>query len=230
MRRTISRTTMIQFTNVEFTYPDQAFAMSIPELSIRNGEHVAVVGPSGSGKTTLLALVAGALTPQSGSVTCGERNLSQLDESARRRFRLEHVGMVFQEFALLEYLSVRDNVLLPYRLGALKVSEDSRDRAEELARSVGLDKHLDRYPQKLSFGERQRVAICRALVTSPSIVLADEPTGNLDDTTTDEVMTILINSVRQSSATLIMVTHNRRLLDRFDRTIDVTQFAVATHA
>jgi putative ABC transport system ATP-binding protein len=220
---------MIQFANVEFTYPDQAFTLSIHDLSIDDGEQVAIVGPSGSGKTTLVNLAAGTLVPQQGSIISCDTKLIGLDDAARRRFRLERIGMVFQEFALLDYLSVRDNILLPYRLGALKMSGDARVRAEELAQGVGVSRQLDRYPRQLSFGERQRVAICRALVTSPAIVIADEPTGNLDAATTKEVMTILADRVKQSAATLIMVTHNLELIDRFDRTIDVTQFAVATH-
>ena len=122
---------------------------------------------------------------------------------------------------------MRDNILLPYRLGALAMPADANERADKLAQSVGLDRHLKRHPQQLSFGERQRVAICRALVTAPSLVLADEPTGNLDAATTNEVMTILANCVKASKATLIMVTHNTELMDRFDRMIDVTQFEAA---
>ncbi|HNO80024.1 MAG TPA: ABC transporter ATP-binding protein [Phycisphaerae bacterium] len=218
---------MVQFTNVEFAYPDHAFAMSIPGLSVDDGQHVAIIGPSGSGKSTLVNLIAGALVPQKGSITTCNTKLTGLDDAARRRFRLKHIGMVFQEFALLDYLNVRDNILLPYRLGALAMPADASERADKLAQSVGLDRHLKRHPQQLSFGERQRVAICRALVTAPSLVLADEPTGNLDAATTNEVMTILANCVKASNATLIMVTHNTELMDRFDRTIDVTQFEAA---
>ncbi len=220
---------MVQFTDVEFTYPDRAFAVSIPELAVDDGQHVAIVGPSGSGKSTLVNLIAGALIPQKGSITTCDTKLTGLDDAARRRFRLKRIGMVFQEFSLLEYLNVRDNILLPFRLGALTMPSDANDRADQLAQSVGLDRHLTRYPRQLSFGERQRIAICRALITSPSIVLADEPTGNLDAATTNEVMAILTDRAKASKATLIMVTHNIELLNRFDRTIDVTQFATAAH-
>ncbi len=218
---------MIQFTNVEFTYPDHTFGLTIQNLSIIDGERVAIVGPSGSGKTTLVKLMSGALIQQRGTIISCDTKLTNLNDRALRQFRLKRIGFVFQEFALLDYLNVRDNILLPCRLGAEPMSPEARDRAEALARSVGLHRHLDRYPQKLSFGERQRVAICRAIVTSPSIVLADEPTGNLDGTTADEVISILDDCVQQSGATLIVVTHNLELTNRFDRTIDVSEFAAA---
>ncbi len=220
---------MIQFTNVEFTYPNHRFSLSVPDLTIEEGERVAVVGPSGSGKTTLVNLISGELTQQRGTIISCNTKLTDLRDDARRQFRLNRIGFVFQEFALLEYLTVRDNILLPFRLGARELIQADCDRAEELAGSLGIDRHLDRYPRELSFGERQRIAICRAIVTPPSIVLADEPTGNLDGETANEVISILVENVKRSGATLIVVTHNLQLTSRFDRTIDVGAF-VAAHA
>lgn len=220
---------MIHFSDVHFSYGDQTFGLTVGDLRVDAGERVAIVGPSGSGKTTLVNLASGVLVPQSGSITTNALQLTACDESRRRRFRLCNIGFVFQEFALLDYLSVRDNIRLPFLLGADSHAPTARDeQVAQLADSVGLGRFLDRYPRHLSFGERQRVAICRALIASPKIVVADEPTGNLDPTRSTEVLQILNDHVKQSGATLLMVTHNMGLLDQFDRTIDVTDFAQVT--
>lgn len=216
---------MIDISGLKFRYSDGDFALSIPELSISGSEQVAVVGPSGSGKTTLLNLVAGVVKPQGGRIRIGDAEISALDDSALRRFRIENIGLVFQEFELLEYLSVIDNVLLPYRINsAMRLSQDVRNRAAGLLVDVGLGDKLERFPDQLSQGEKQRTAVCRALLGQPSLLLADEPTGNLDPSNKGRVLDILIDYARTNGATLVTVTHDRDLLPRFGRVIDFNDF------
>ena len=215
---------MVQLTDLHFHYGDAGdagFALRIDELRVAPAESVALVGPSGSGKTTLLHLVAGILAPDAGTVRVDGRDLGALDAAARRAFRVQRVGLVFQEFELLEYLSVLDNVLLPYRIHpALRLDAAVRERAEAMARRLGIGDKLSRLPAKLSHGERQRAAVCRALVTQPPLLLADEPTGNLDPGNRDRVLDILLDCADETGATLLTVTHDRDLLERFGRVLD----------
>jgi putative ABC transport system ATP-binding protein len=171
---------MIQISELKFSYPEGGFHLDIDALAIQRGETAAVIGASGTGKTTLLNLISGVAVPHTGSITTNGIKVSALDDRARRDFRIQHIGFIFQEFELLEYLSVLDNILLPYRIsGALRLSAAVRQRAAELAEMVGLADKLGRNVLHLSQGERQRVAIARALVPDPALILADEPTGNL---------------------------------------------------
>ncbi|MDX2349902.1 MAG: ATP-binding cassette domain-containing protein [Porticoccus sp.] len=212
---------MISIRALHFQYTDSDFALQVERLAIGAGEAVAVVGPSGSGKTTLLNLLAGVLLPDSGQVQVGAQQLSVLNDSARRNFRIKQLGMVFQNFELLEYLSVLDNILLPLRIGSgLEVTAQLRSRATELAVHVGIGDKLKRYPSQLSQGERQRVAVSRALLLQPSVVLADEPTGNLDPSNKTLVLDLLLDYARSHAATLVTVTHDQDLLQRFDRVLD----------
>jgi putative ABC transport system ATP-binding protein len=221
----------VQLTDIAFDYGDSGFRLRVPDLSVASGSTVAIVGPSGSGKTTILHLVAGILAPDRGRVTLGSTVLSGLSDAARRAFRIRTVGAVFQEFELLEYLDVLDNILLPYRITpALGLSEAVRERAAALAADVGLGDKLGRRPGRLSHGEKQRVAICRAVVTQPAVLLADEPTGNLDPENKDVVLRLLIDQARRTGATLITVTHDHAVLDRFDRVLDAQAFHGMTPA
>ncbi len=213
---------MIDVRNLEFHYRGGEFSLQVPELSVVAGERVALIGPSGTGKTTLLNLMAGCLIPHAGSVSVDGTTLSSLPDARRRAYRICNIGLVFQEFELLEYLTVRDNILLPYRIShALHLDRDVRDRAADLAERVGIADKLGRTVDCLSQGERQRVAICRALLPNPPVLLADEPTGNLDPKNTDRVLAMLFDYVQAHSATLVSVTHEWHLLDRFSRTIDL---------
>jgi putative ABC transport system ATP-binding protein len=217
---------MIRLEELAFCYPGGPFRLDVPALEVEEGERVAVVGPSGSGKTTLLRLVAGIFTPEEGRAVTNGVEVSGLSDAARRRFRVRNVGLVFQEFELLEYLSVLDNALLPFHLDrGLPGKREARERAVELARRVGLGDKLDRRPANLSQGERQRVAVCRALVNRPPLVLADEPTGNLDPKTGGRVLDELIEFAEADGATLLVVTHDHGLLDRFERVVDVADYA-----
>ncbi len=230
---------MIEVTDLKFEYgdggrkenSDSPFSLQVSRLSVTAGTSAAVVGPSGSGKTTLLHLLSGILIPGSGSIAIGEFHPAGESDSARRRHRLRNIGMVFQNFELIEYLSVLDNVLLPCRIDtSIPLTPELRDRARELLSHCGLEHLVRRNITQLSQGEQQRVAICRALLTSPALILADEPTGNLDPTTSQQIMNLLLNSVRDQGATLVMVTHDHSLLNQFDQTIDFLQFLSSPNA
>ena len=213
---------MIRIRELDFFYPTGTFRLQLSSLDIAQGERLAIVGASGSGKTTLLDLVAGIRQPINGSIQIGGTEIGSLSDRQRRSFRVQHIGLIFQSFELLDYLNVRDNVLLPYRLGSeLDLDQVAMDRAETLARETTMSEHLDRMPGELSQGERQRVAICRALSTSPSVILADEPTGNLDPDNKQRVLDLLLAQVQRYQATLLMVTHDHDLLDRFQRVVDM---------
>jgi len=215
---------MIEFTDVRFAYPHGEFELCVPQWRVAAEEQVAVIGPSGSGKTTLLYLAAGIVGALSGTVRVGDAHLSRLTEDERRAFRIRNIGLVFQEFELLEYLTVRDNILLPYRINpALRPDGDVGRRVEAVAEAVGLAGTLDRYPQRLSHGERQRVALSRALITRPRLILADEPTGNLDPHTSRTIVSLLLDQAAQTKATVLMVTHDHSLLDRFGCVFNLEQ-------
>jgi ABC-type lipoprotein export system ATPase subunit len=216
---------MIEIKDLRFQYGAGGFCLDIPRLQVADGETVAVVGPSGSGKTTLLNLIAGITRPQSGQVVTGATELTALDDRAIRNFRIENIGLVFQEFELLDYLDVLDNVLLPYRINSsLRLDAAVMQRARELLTSVGMGDKLDCQPDHLSQGEKQRVAVCRALLVQPPLLLADEPTGNLDVMNKDRVLDILLDYARDNGATLVTVTHDRDLFERFERVVDFNQF------
>jgi putative ABC transport system ATP-binding protein len=219
---------MIRIRDLEFTYPDGDFRLRIPELSLEPGSRTAFIGPSGSGKTTLLNLISGVAQPQRGRIWVGEAEMTALPEAARRDFRLRRIGMVFQEFELLEYLTVLDNILLPYRLSAaLSLTPAVRERAAGLAARVAIGGKLTRYVGRLSHGERQRVGLCRALLTEPELVLADEPTAGLDPASKALVLDALLEDSRARGATLITVTHDSELLPRFDEVIDLKVYRAA---
>ncbi len=216
---------MIRITGLRFRYRGSDFRLHVPDLTIGRGASVAFTGPSGSGKTTLVNLIAGIHTPGAGRVIVDGVDVHALGDSARRQFRISRLGMVFQEFELIEYLDVLDNILLPYRIGsALKLDPSVRRRAEMLAATVEIADKLRRYVRRLSHGERQRVAICRALLTRPGLVLADEPTGHLDPANKMHVLDLLFDCAREADATLVVITHDHELLDRFDRVLDFRQF------
>lgn len=217
---------VIRLDDVRFDYGEGEFAIEIAELGIARRERVAVVGPSGSGKTTVVNLIAGILLPTRGSVTLAGETISSLTDAGRRARRIATIGMVFQEFELLDYLSGLDNILLPYHVSPdLTLDTTARDRAAALADTAGLSHVVRRRPRHLSQGERQRLAICRALVTEPSVVMCDEPTGNLDPNTSGVVLDLLFDQAAAHDATLVMVTHDHSVLDRFDRVVDVAGFA-----
>lgn len=213
---------VIELSDVLFRYRDGEFELRILGLELVRGEQVGLIGPSGSGKTTLLHLVAGIERPERGRIAVDGTVMSELPDANRRAFRIRNLGLVFQEFALLEHLSVLDNVLLPYRITpALRLDRAARGRAGSLIERVGLAEATNRLVTHLSQGERQRVAVCRALVTEPALLLADEPTGNLDPVNKFRVIDILRDYAREHDAALLTVTHDHDLLGRFPRVIDI---------
>lgn len=185
-------------------------------LSISQGESVAITGTSGSGKTTLLGLLAGLDVASEGTVTLLGKNLSELDEDQRAALRLGKVGFVFQSFHLMDNLSALENVILPLELDKkinLKYAE-MRQRASDALIQVGLSERLNHLPTQLSGGEQQRVALARAFVTNPVLLFADEPTGNLDSHTGDEIVELLFSMQQKNNTTLVLVTHDNELAEK----------------
>jgi putative ABC transport system ATP-binding protein len=212
---------MIRIRDLQFGYPATPFRLQIPIWEVPDAARVAIVGPSGSGKTTLLHLLAGIVAPQQGHIEMGDFSLCQMTEAARRDFRASQIGLVFQRFELIEYLNVAQNILLPYSINrALRIDESVRQRMQELADRAGISPLLRRPVQRLSQGEQQRVAICRALINQPRWLLADEPTGNLDPVNKRLVVDLLHRQAEASGATLIMVTHDVSLIEDFSMTVD----------
>lgn len=187
-------------------------------FTISAGESVAVVGPSGAGKSTLLALLAGLDLPTDGHVVLNDANLSLLDEDGRAQLRAESVGFVFQSFHLVPSLNALENVMLPLELAG---RTDARKAAREIIEKVGLQERWSHYPAQLSGGEKQRVAIARAFATEPAVLFADEPTGNLDSRTGANIMELMFKLNRNSSTTLILVTHDKGLAERCDRILSL---------
>ena len=185
-------------------------------FNVAAGEAVAVVGVSGSGKSTLLALMAGLDTPSTGSVHIDGQDLFALDEDGRAALRGRSMGFVFQSFQLLASMTALQNVMVPLELAGL---DGSCEKAAALLRRVGLDERLNHYPKQLSGGEQQRVAIARAFVMSPSLLLADEPTGNLDATTGAQIIDLMFELNRERNTTLVLVTHDESLSARCGRVI-----------
>ena len=190
------------------------------DLDVDPGELVAIVGPSGSGKSTVLNVISGIDRPTAGDVTVAGRDLLGLDEEQLAVWRGEQVGIVFQFFQLLPTLTARENVMLPLDFASIGTVGERADRAEQRLVRVGLGDRLDHFPAELSGGVQQRVAIARALACDPSILVADEPTGNLDTDTADEMFAVL-DAVNADGTTVVYVTHDRRLADRAHRVVSI---------
>jgi putative ABC transport system ATP-binding protein len=188
------------------------------DFDVQHGEFVAIMGPSGSGKSTLLGLLAGLDTPTTGKIILDGEDITGLDEDQMARLRGRKIGFVFQSYHLLPTLTAEENVLLPYELTGGNGSE-GRQRARELLESVGLPDRRDHYPVQLSGGEQQRVALARAFMVRPPILLADEPTGNLDSQNGQHVLELLISLNQREGTTLVLVTHDPALSDRAGRRI-----------
>jgi putative ABC transport system ATP-binding protein len=204
-----------------YTAGDQPIhAIDHLSLDIPQGQFTAVVGRSGSGKSTLLNLLAGIDTPSSGQVFIGETDLSRLDDDVLTRLRRDEIGMIYQFFNLLSTLTVRENVMLPALLGG-RPELEAAPRADMLIEEVGMKQRQDARPHTLSGGEMQRTAIARALMQSPPLILADEPTGNLDSRTADQVLNLLRNMAENHGSTVILVTHSREAAATADRVIEL---------
>ncbi|MGY3947310.1 ABC transporter [Aeromonas allosaccharophila] len=189
------------------------------DLQVNSGETVALVGASGSGKSTLLGLLAGLDLPSQGDIEILGKSLGELDEEGRARLRAEQIGFVFQSFLLLPTMTALENVMLP---AELRGERDCEPRARELLAAVGLGERLHHLPPRLSGGEQQRVAIARAFMTRPCLLLADEPTGNLDSKTGEKVIELLFELNRKHGTTLVVVTHDHQLAERCQRQLVMT--------
>ncbi len=196
-------------------------------LSVREGDSLAITGPSGSGKSTLLGILAGLDLPTSGQVFLAGEELTAMDEEGRASVRARHVGFVFQSFQLLPGLTALENVMLPLELHGVK---QARQKASEFLERVGLSKRLRHYPQQLSGGEQQRVAVARAFASEPRVLFADEPTGNLDVHTGSQVIDLLFDLNREQGTTLILITHEERLAQRCERRLELVAGAVSQSA
>jgi len=202
---------------------ERKLIVDVPQFTVAAGQQLALRGESGSGKTTFLHLIAGILAPDSGSILLGERDMAALGESARDRLRAESLGYIFQTFNLLQGYSCLENVMLGMAFG---VGAD-RARATAMLTRVGLGHRLNHYPRQLSTGQQQRVAVARALANHPKLVLADEPTGNLDHKNARESLALIRETCRENGATLLLVSHDAGVLATFE---EVQDFAVLNRA
>ena len=197
------------------------------DLKIKRGETVGLVGPSGSGKTSMLMVVAGLERPTSGQVSVAGENITSLSEDRLALFRREHTGIVFQNFHLVPTMTALENVALPLEFAGRKQAFEA---AREQLDAVGLGHRLDHYPGQLSGGEQQRVALARAFVTEPTILLADEPTGNLDGHTGDHVMDLLFDLHARKNTTLLLITHAPALAEKCERVLTMADGVIASDA
>ena len=182
------------------------------------GQRVAIMGKSGSGKSTLLSLISGIIKPDDGDIFLNATSYKDLEESELNDFRATNIGFIFQNFHLVSYLNALENVMLPAKVCHIP---NPKEKAIELLKSVGLGHRLDHLPSELSGGEKQRVAIARALIHNPKIILADEPSGNLDEETGNTVMDILFELIKKNNTTLILVTHSQEVANRCEKTYEL---------
>ncbi|MDP6374873.1 MAG: ABC transporter ATP-binding protein [Pseudomonadales bacterium] len=224
----MTRNTVIRAVDIGKVVPTAEGNLSILAgvgLEINTGESVAIVGASGSGKTTLLGILAGLDLPSSGTVELAREEITALDEEARARIRGEHVGFVFQTFQLLASLTALENVMLP---AELRGDPGAEPEALKLLEKVGLSERAGHYPRQLSGGEQQRVAIARAFASRPTVLFADEPTGNLDTSTGQKIIELLFDLNTEFNTTLVLVTHDSRLAQRCGRVVEIEQGRLRT--
>jgi len=204
-------------------------AVNRASLEVQSGKVILILGPSGSGKTTLLSIMGCILHPTHGEVFVGGQNVNQLSDSELSGLRREQIGFVFQSFNLLSFLTVRKNVEVALNLAGVR-GRQAKERTTEVLRQVGLDHRLDFLPKKLSGGEKQRVSIARALANNPKVILADEPTGNLDSTAGRIVVDLMTKLARQRGSGVVIVTHDNRILDVADRVLYLSDGSLVNEA
>ena len=225
--------TALDMSKVSFSWRGRApFHITVDQLTVEAGARFALLGQSGSGKSTLLSLISGIIAPNAGSIHVDGTEISALGRSARDRFRAEHIGVIFQQFNLLPFATPLDNILLPLRFAKARRARlgDPRGRALDLTDALGLSRALVQQARasELSVGQQQRVAVARALLGAPALILADEPTSALDADTQDRFLDLLFEQVRNAQSALIMVTHDQRLTDRFDRVVRLGELVHTT--
>ncbi len=221
---------IIDLQDLRFAWPKQAVLLDIDTFRLEPGQSLFLKGPSGSGKTTLLGLLGGVHLPQSGSIRLLGHDLSTLSASARDRFRVDHSGFIFQQFNLLPFLSVLDNVLLPCQFSKLRKQRAIQRHGSTLTAAQTLLTHLGLAPElhqqlagELSIGQQQRVAAARALIGQPKLVIADEPTSALDADSREAFLQLLFAECKAAGASLLFVSHDQSLAKLFDRSIDLSQ-------
>jgi putative ABC transport system ATP-binding protein len=220
----------LEITDVRKTYPsgdDEVIALDHATLAVGDDEIVALVGPSGSGKTTLLSIAGGLLTPTEGSVVVGGEDISAYSGKQLTAFRRESVGFVFQAVNLVPFLTARENLVVVNDFGGSRSRAEARQRAGELLDELGLAHRVDSLPGQMSGGERQRVAIGRALMNEPALVLIDEPTSALDTKLGEQVMELIVSEVKGRSTAAVIVTHDQRMTHYADRTVTITDGVLA---
>jgi len=228
---------LLEIRDLGFAWPGQGELLDIPHLAVAPGERVFLRGPSGSGKTTLLGLLGGVQKAGRGRVRLLARDLGELSAAARDRYRVDHSGYIFQQFNLLPFLGVRENVEMPCRFSRLR-AQRARQRhgsveqaAGHLLERLGLDQELfERRADSLSIGQQQRVAAARALIGQPELVIADEPTSALDADSREAFLALLFDECRDAGASLLFVSHDRSLARLFDRDLDLNQLNRAARA
>lgn len=209
--------------DLAFTYPGDSFRLAVPALGVPAGSTLALAGASGGGKTTLLRLMAGLLRPERGEVRLGDQNLAFMNREELRAFRLRQIGLVFQDFALLDYLTVEENILIPHQFSGSTLAT-ARTNLPSLLERLQIDGYRHKRVSQLSQGERQRVAIARALAHEPRFLFADEPTASLDPARTRTVTDLMIEDAKRRKAALVVVTHDHALLSSFDATRRMDDF------
>ncbi|MBL9131976.1 MAG: ATP-binding cassette domain-containing protein [Verrucomicrobiaceae bacterium] len=214
----------LSITDLAFSYPGESFRLRVPGLGLEAGATLALAGASGGGKTTLLRLMAGLLAPMAGQVELSGQNLATMSRESLRAFRLRNIGLVFQDFALLDYLTVEENILLPHQFSRESLAT-ARQNLLPLLERLQIAAYRTKLVSQLSQGERQRVAIARALAHEPRFLFADEPTASLDPTRSQIVTDLLIDDAKRRGSALVIVTHDHGLLPRFDQTRRMEDFA-----
>jgi len=228
----MSGPTAILLENIVFGYNPRKPVLRVSKLAVQAGKRVFLYGPSGSGKTTLLGIITGILKPQSGACTVLGKEMTKMSAPARDRHRGEEMGYIFQSFNLIPYLTVRQNVALPCQIHKRRrqhiVARSVNKEVERLVTRLGLESHIDHNVKKLSTGQQQRVAIARAVIGRPSLVIADEPTSALDTDRRSEFMDLLFEVCDEAQATLVFVSHDRSLMERFDEHLALTDITQAS--
>lgn len=225
---------ILSLADVRFRWPGRAgFSLTVPEFAVGQGETVLLLGASGSGKSTLLSLICGTVVPDAGSVHVAGTDFATLSGARRDRLRAERIGVIFQQFNLLPFGTVSDNILLPLRFAPERRARagDARDTARTLCTALGLpDGVLTTKAATLSVGQQQRVAVARALIGQPPLIVADEPTSSLDANSQAAFLDLMFRQVGANGASLLMVSHDPRLADQFDRVVEIADIATMDRA
>lgn len=217
---------MINIKNVVMKYQDNGTeieALKIKKLKIEDGKKVAFIGSSGCGKTTLFNLISGMIVPTEGNIEVEDMNITDLTEAERDLYRANHIGYIFQEFNLFPEFTVMQNVTLPMTFSKRYSKKEINELAKDMLKKVGMAEKANQKVKTLSGGEKQRVAIARSIVNKPNVILADEPTGNLDYKNGVKIMQLIMDIATEENATLIVITHNNSQLDMFDEVVNIEE-------